>query len=79
MAEAPLLAVEILSPRQGAQESLEKFALYFALGVRSCWLVDSTTAIVAVYSTLEQPKTFSGGEVVDEAFAIRLPLAELFE
>jgi Uma2 family endonuclease len=79
MAEAPLLAVEILSPQQGAQEILEKFALYFALGVRACWLVDPTTAIVAVYSTLEQPKTFSSGEVVDEMLAIRLPLAEIFE
>jgi Uma2 family endonuclease len=79
MSEMPLLVIEILSPRQGAQEILEKFAAYFALGVLSCWLVDPTTAIVAVYAALDQHKTFSSGEVIDETLDIRLPLVEIFE
>ena len=79
MSEMPLLAIEILSPRQGAQEILEKFAVYFGIGVQACWLIDPTTAIVAVYAALDQHKTFSIGEVIDETLDIRLPLAEVFE
>lgn len=79
MAEMPLLAIEILSPRQGVQDILEKFAAYFALGVKSCWLVDPITAIVAVYAALDQHKIYSDGEVIDEVIGIRLPLSEIFE
>jgi len=79
MAEMPLLVVEILSPRQGTQEILEKFAVYFALGVQSCWLIDPTIAVVAVYAALEQHKIFATGEIVDEVVDVRLPFAEIFE
>jgi Uma2 family endonuclease len=79
MVEMPLLAVEILSPRQGVQDILEKFAAYFALGVKSCWLVDPITAIVAVYSALDQHKIYSDGEVMDETLDLRLPFVEIFE
>jgi len=79
MSEMPLLVIEILSPRQGSYEIVEKFAVYFGLGVKSCWLVDPTTAIVAVYSALDQYQTYSAGEVIDQVLNIRLPLAEIFE
>jgi len=79
MAEMPLLVVEILSPRQGTQEILEKFAVYFALGVQSCWLIDPTIAVVAVYSALEQHKIFAADEVVDQVVDVRLPFTEIFE
>jgi len=79
MAEMPLLVVEILSPRQGTQEILEKFAVYFALGVQSCWLIDPTIVVVAVYSALEQHKVFAADEIVDQVVDVRLPFAEIFE
>lgn len=79
MVGMPLLAVEILSPKQGIQEILEKFAVYFALGVKSCWLVDPMTAVVAVYSSLEQRTVYSTDKVIDEQLEIRLPFAEIFE
>ena len=41
MSEMPLLAIEVLSPKQGIYDILEKFKLYFSLGVQSCWLGDS--------------------------------------
>lgn len=55
------------------------FEIYFALGVKSCWLVDPTTAVVSVYTTIDQNQTFSTGEVVDSTLDLRLPLAEIFE
>ncbi|MFZ4661882.1 MAG: Uma2 family endonuclease [Caldilineaceae bacterium] len=79
MSEMPLLVVEILSPLQGSYEILQKFRLYFALGVKSCWLVDPATEVVVVYAGMEKHKTFSSGEVVDEVMAIRLPFDQIFE
>lgn len=79
MTEMPLLAIEILSPKQSNYEILQKFEVYFAAGVQSCWLVDPVTEVVAVYSTFEQPKTFSTNDVIDEKLELRLPLAEIFD
>lgn len=79
MSEMPLLAIEILSPRQGGLEIVEKIAAYLALGVKSCWMVDPTTAIVAVYHDLSHPVIYSSDEVVDDLIEIRLPVAEIFQ
>lgn len=79
MSEMPLLVVEILSPRQGTEEILRKFAVYFQMGVKSCWLVDPATEIVVVYRALDQHKTFSEGELFDAAMEIRLAIDEIFE
>jgi len=78
MTEMPLLVVEILSPLQGIQTILNKFRVYFALGVRSCWLVEPAIGAVAVYHDPDKPRTFSGGEVVDEVVGIRLSVEEIF-
>ena len=79
MTEMPQLAVEILSPRQGTEEILHKFAAYFQLGVKSCWLVNPVTENVVVYAALEQHKTFSEGELFDAKMEIRLLIDEIFE
>lgn len=78
MKEMPLLVIEILSPMQGVQIIIEKFKVYFALGIKSCWLVYPSAATVAVYSSLDEFKAFSAGDVVDERIGIRLPVAEIF-
>jgi Uma2 family endonuclease len=77
MSEMPLLAIEILSPKQGIYDILEKFKIYFTLGIKSCWLVIPATATVTVYS-LEGFKSFNSGEVVDETLNIHLLIAEIF-
>ncbi len=79
MTEMPLLAVEILSPRQGTASILEKFDAYFALGIQSNWLVDPLTQTVHVYQSPTQRKTFSDGQVVDPTLNIRIPVADIFE
>ncbi|MEZ4866290.1 MAG: Uma2 family endonuclease [Caldilineaceae bacterium] len=78
MAEMPLLAVEILSPRQGSYDILEKFRVYFAAGIKSCWLVDPAVQSISVYSAMNSWKTFGEGAVVDEALNLRLDLAPIF-
>lgn len=79
MRDMPLLAIEILSPKQGTDDILEKFELYFATGVPSCWLVDPAQNIVSVYADPCQHKVFSTGEVEDKKLGIRLSLMRMFE
>lgn len=79
MTELPLLAIEILSPTQGTQEIIDKFKIYFAAGIKSCWLIIPPAQTVVVYASSEQAKTFSGGELVDDVMSICVPLKEIFE
>lgn len=79
MEEMPLLAVEIISPHQGLHEITEKFRLYFALGVKSCWLVIPNTQAVTVYSTATHLQTYVSDVVTDQQLDIQLPLHEIFE
>ena len=76
--EAPLIVVEILSPTQGTQEILEKFAGYFQAGVQSCWLVIPVAQSVIVYSSMEQARTYTQGDIVDDVLGIRIPVEEIF-
>ena len=78
MTEMPLVVIEILSPRQGFDEILEKFKAHFALGIRSCWLVTPAINAIAVYSSPTEWKTFTEGDVVDELVGLRLSLAAIF-
>ncbi len=80
MAEMPLLAIDVLSPRQGVDDIIVKFQAYFALGVKSCWLVIPATESITIYSQPHQYKTFGteATEVIDEIMDIRLPIKKVF-
>ncbi|MEM7130754.1 MAG: Uma2 family endonuclease [Chloroflexota bacterium] len=79
MTEMPVLAVEVLSPRQGIGSILEKFDAYFALGIKSCWLVDPLTQTVNVYHAPTKHKTFSEETIVDPVAEIEMSLSAIFE
>ncbi len=78
MTEMPLMIVEILSPTQGIQEVLDKFAKYFEAGVKSCWLVIPVTQTVSVYSSMEQAQTFTQGDIVDQALNLQVAVQDVF-
>jgi Uma2 family endonuclease len=78
MREMPLVAIEILSPRQGFDEILEKFKVYFALEIRSCWLVAPAINAISVYTAPTDWITYTQGDVIDESVGIRLSLDEIF-
>jgi Uma2 family endonuclease len=81
MSEMPLLAIEILSPRQSLEELLDKFKVYFALGIKSCWLVIPPLESVTVYSSDNMSKSFAMPicqEVFDEILDVKIPLLEIF-
>lgn len=79
MTELPLLAIEVLSPTQGTQEVIDKFKIYFAAGIKSCWLIIPPAQTIVVYASSEQAKTFSSGELIDDVMSIQLSLKEIFE
>lgn len=74
----PVLAIEILSPMQGVKTLVDKFRIYFALGVRSCWLVYPYAEAIAVYHAPDEFRLFAEGDVVDAVADVRIPLAEIF-
>ena len=80
MKEMPLSVIEILSPRQSMNDIIAKFHAYFALGIKSCWLIMPAIKSITVYLKLSQHKTFhlNDNEVVDEVIDIRLPMPKIF-
>ncbi|RKZ84079.1 MAG: hypothetical protein DRR19_18210 [Candidatus Parabeggiatoa sp. nov. 1] len=78
----PDLAIEVLSPTQAINDLLKKIKAYFALGVRSCWLVMPSLEEVRVFSQqLRHYKNFdlnNNEVVVDEVMDIRLPIQKVF-
>lgn len=80
MTEMPLLVIEIVSPLQGIEEILAKFDAYFALGIKSGWLVVPPNESVTVYSSPEDFKTFgtNDNEVIDSVLDICLPNRAIF-
>ncbi|MCP4698658.1 MAG: Uma2 family endonuclease [Gammaproteobacteria bacterium] len=78
--DAPLLAVEVLSPKQGIEDILTKFKAYFALGVKSCWLIVPALEAISVYSQNGDTLfSIKDAELVDEVADIRLPIRKVFE
>jgi len=79
MTEMPLLAIEVLSPTQGMLEIVDKFRIYFAAGIKSCWLIIPMAQSVVIYNSIEDAKTFNSGDLIDAAMSIQLPIVAIFE
>jgi Uma2 family endonuclease len=76
--EPPLLCVEIVSPTQGAQEILDKFRVYFEIGVKSCWYVDPALETVHVYDESLENEVYHNTDLVDQSLGIKIPLNKIF-
>ncbi len=75
--EPPLLCVEIISPSQGSQEIINKFKVYFDIGVKSCWYVDPTLELAITYKPDLENEVFKG-DLVDNNLGINIPLKKIF-
>lgn len=73
----PLLAIEILSPSQNIQELIDKCSVYFASGVKSCWLVLPVACAVMVLNNSETATTYIE-QLRDENLGITLDLKAVF-
>ncbi|MEN8220216.1 MAG: Uma2 family endonuclease [Pseudomonadota bacterium] len=81
MSEMPSLAIEILSPKQNISELSAKQNAYFALGIKSYWLVLPINETITVYSAPNRFESYGTKEVelIDEVMDIRLPMKDIFE
>lgn len=78
----PDLVIEVLSPTQSINELLKKIKAYFALGVKSCWLVMPALEEIRVCSQqLQRYKNFDMNQcktVDDEVMDIHIPIQKVF-
>ena len=78
---APLLAVEVLSASDTAEDIQEKIEAYLTAGTPLVWIVNPFNATVLVYRPHEEPVLFNRnqeliGDPILEGF--RIPVAEIF-
>ncbi|EDN65229.1 protein containing DUF820 [Beggiatoa sp. PS] len=80
VSQMPDLAIEVLSPSQTINELLKKINAYFALSIKSCWLVMPALEEVRVFSQLQCYKNFdiNDKEINDEVMDIHLPIQKVF-
>ena len=80
VSQMPDLAIEVLSPSQSVSFLVRKIKALFALGVKSCWLVEPSVDVVHVYSQANRHKTFdmNDTEIIDEIMDIAYPFKRYF-
>jgi Uma2 family endonuclease len=76
--DAPILAVEILSPTQVSQDVIDKIDEMLAAGVKACWFVQPALQTVSVFVLNQKPKTITEGVVSDGVSGIELPIDDIF-
>ena len=78
--DAPILAIEILSPRQAFSDITDKiYNIYFPAGVKSAWIVLPPTESVMVFTPNDDIKTIRRGIVKDETSGFEVDLAKIFK
>lgn len=77
--EPPLTAIEILSPRQGSEDIMQKFEVYFAHGVQSCWFVQPFADTVFIFTPDKKIRVFHEETLTDPATGLSIDLNEVFQ
>ncbi len=76
--DPPLLTVEIVSPKQGYFEVMEKMDAYFRHGVKSCWIITPPMLNVTIFTPDGARRTISEGIATDPVIGISADLAAVF-
>ena len=78
--QAPIVAVEILSPKQALTDLTDKaFKQYFPAGVQVVWLIIPTTRILQALLPDGSIQTWSNGVMKDPVTGMELDLGYLFK
>jgi Uma2 family endonuclease len=79
MTEPPIIAIEVLSPKQPMTDITDKItSIYFPAGVRSVWIVLPLLQSITIVMPDMSKITFSEGIIKDPATGIELPLNTIF-
>lgn len=79
---APDLAIEVISPGDGAEEVQKKVAEYLRYGTRAIWLFYPKTKTIGVYSAPDHFQTLSMGDTLDGGDVLpgfRLAVQDIFK
>ncbi len=75
----PLLAIEILSPRQAFDDIVEKINnIYFPAGMPSVWVILPSVQSIMLFKPDEKTKTLSEGILEDTASGFSLDIDKVF-
>lgn len=76
---APLLAIEILSPRQAFNDITDKIhTIYFPSGMASVWVVLPPVESIMVFKPNQKTQTFNEGLLKDAASGFEVDLDKVF-
>ena len=79
MTEPPLVAIEVLSPKQAMTDITDKINnIYFPAGVQSVWIVVPLLQTVTIRTPDGKKITFSQGVIKDPVINIEIPLDQIF-
>jgi Uma2 family endonuclease len=76
--QPPLLVVEILSPEQGSHDVMQKLDIYFAHGVKSCWVVTPPAHALSIYLPDGATKHFTTGTATDPVLGVSVDVDAVF-
>lgn len=80
MTQAPLVAIEIISPRQAVTDISDKiYKIYFPAGVKSAWIVFPSLETIQIVLPNGQKTSFATGIIKDTVAGIELDFADIFE
>ncbi|MFD2571423.1 Uma2 family endonuclease [Spirosoma soli] len=78
--QAPLVAVEVLSPKQAVTDLTDKaFKQYFPAGVQSVWIIIPTLRIVQALLPNGSIQTWASGIFKDPVMGLEMDLGYLFK
>jgi Uma2 family endonuclease len=77
--DIPLLAIEILSPRQVFDDIMDKIKkIYFPAGIQSVWVVLPSAQSVMIFTPNAKPQLFNSGIMHDAASGFEVDLDKIF-
>ena len=74
----PLVCIEIISPSQSTVELIGRSEVYFAHGVKSCWIVDPALQAITILQPGELRRIVDSGIATDPATGLTVDLAKVF-
>jgi len=74
----PILAIEILSPKQALADLFEKADEYLLHGVEAVWIVIPEIQSITVCTKNEKQKTYTTGDVQHTSAGITINIEQLF-
>ncbi|NOQ34647.1 MAG: hypothetical protein GQ569_01970 [Methylococcaceae bacterium] len=75
----PLLAIEILSPKQAINDITDKIEIYLQAGIKSCWLVIPPTKTIIVFNDIHKPQSYSTGMFKDLVLDNEISVEAIFK